>query len=131
VQNLAEVKARELLAAEIQNSERLNKLEQERAKIEKQRVDYFQQFLFWSSVQLSRTTPALFIMALCGVVGGGLGVFIGLNALPSAIACPTVRSWCYHLRLNKETTLAPEIPTSGGNKERRVVPTKKKIRKEV
>jgi hypothetical protein len=30
------------------------------------------------------------------------------------MACPTVRSWCYHLRLNKETTLAPEIPFSEG-----------------
>jgi hypothetical protein len=115
------------LSEEIQNCEKLKIIAQQRAKLRRETVDYFKQFLFWTGVQLSRTTPALFIMALCGVVGCGLGIFIGLNALPSAIACPTVRSWCYHLRLNKETTLAPEIPIV--DKDRQVTPLKKTRKK--
>jgi hypothetical protein len=97
---------------EIRKSERLNSLEQERAKIQRETVDYFKQFLFWAGINLSRTLPALGIMLICGLVGWSFGVVFGLNVLPSAVACKSVASWCYHLRVNKETTLAPEIPLS-------------------
>jgi hypothetical protein len=117
-----------MLSIEIQNSEKLKQLARERAKLHRETVDYFKEFLFWTGVQLSRTTPTLFIMALCGLIGGGLGVFVGINALPSAIACPTVRSWCYHLRLNKETTVAPEIQLKDNKDTKITLPKKRKVR---
>jgi hypothetical protein len=114
------------LSAEIQNSERLKKLEAERAKIQRDTVDHYKQFLFWSGVNLTRTFPALAIMVLCGLVGWGFGVLAGLNVLPSAVACSSVRSWCYHLRINKETTVAPEIPLNDRKDTKITVPKKKK-----
>jgi hypothetical protein len=124
----AQIKAGELLSEQIENSERLKKLEQERAKLKRETLDYFKQWLFWAGINLSRTTPALVIMLVCGLIGGGLGVFVGINALPSAIACPTVRSWCYFLRLNKETTLAPEIQLKGNKDTKITLPKKRKVR---
>lgn len=92
---------------EIENCERLQAIEQQRAKLKQETTDYYKEFLFWAGVQLSRTTPALVIVAFCSFVAGGLGVLAGLNLLPSSVGCPSVNSLCYQWRFNKDTTLAP------------------------
>ncbi|MBW4635251.1 MAG: hypothetical protein KME30_26160 [Iphinoe sp. HA4291-MV1] len=93
-------------------------MEAERVKIQREVIDNFKQSLFWTGVNLSKTIPALAIMLLC--VAAGLP--LGLNILPSAVACKSVDSLCYHLRLNKKTTIAPDKSVLG----KRVVPLKKK-----
>jgi Flp pilus assembly protein TadB len=122
VQEAAEVKASELLSEKVQHSQQLLQLERERAKVQRERVDNLKKFLFQAGVQLSRTPVALVIMLVCAIAG----LVLGLNLLPTAVACKSVDSLCYHLRFNKETTVAPEKPVA---KDKRVVPLKKKSKK--
>ncbi|MBA3920222.1 MAG: hypothetical protein H0X31_00365 [Nostocaceae cyanobacterium] len=98
----------------------------QRAKLQRQATDYVKEGIFWTGVQLGRTIPALTIMGMCGAAGCGVGILIGLNGLPSAVACSTVRSWCYSLRANKSMTVAPELPFVD---EKEAAPLKKKSKK--
>lgn len=107
VSQKAETKAAELLTQKIQSCERLTKLEQQRAKWQRETLDYYKQWFFWAAIHLSRTVPAILIMIVCGFAGA----FIGLNVLPTSVGCPSRHSPCYHWRLNKDATIAPDKPS--------------------
>lgn len=126
VQEVATLKAVQLLSEQIQSCEQLTKLEQQRALWKRKAIDYQKQFLVWLGIYLSGTFPALVIISICSTFACGIGVFVGLNVLPSTVGCSSIDSWCYQWRLNKDATVAPDKPPT--NKQ--VIPTKKKLKKD-
>ncbi|MBD2596055.1 hypothetical protein H6G74_17230 [Nostoc spongiaeforme FACHB-130] len=80
--------------------------EQKRSELRRQRSQQFRinliHFARWVGSGWSGWLIYLgsFVTTLC------IGYAVGINS-PSAIACPNTKSYCYLLRLNKETVVFP------------------------
>ncbi|MBD2303401.1 hypothetical protein H6G80_35720 [Nostoc sp. FACHB-87] len=106
VDKTSNTKALKLASEKLKNLQAWNQAQEKKQKLRQQSFEQFKSNLFYFGrwVGSGRSGTAMFFTFAASTLFGGL--MWGFNE-PSAISCPSEKSLCYQLRLDKKSVILP------------------------